>query len=179
MARLTRRDWLITGIQLLAEQGVPALTIENLTNRLTVTKGSFYHHFKSFADYKTALLELYEQEGTLNVIELTEHQPSAAAKIDTLIDVVCGSEPILEIVLRAWALQDDEVRQVQARIDVRRITYLQEVYFALTGDETQALIRARLAYTIVVGSAQLQPPLPPAALRQLLNELTRVYQVAS
>ena len=43
---VTRREWLDAGLELLADEGAPAVTIERLTGKLGVTKGSYYHHFK-------------------------------------------------------------------------------------------------------------------------------------
>ncbi len=48
MTTTTKRKWLEEGLSLLAESG--ALTIEKLTSRLGVTKGSFYHYFQHFQD---------------------------------------------------------------------------------------------------------------------------------
>ncbi|MEV0081899.1 TetR/AcrR family transcriptional regulator [Saccharopolyspora sp. NPDC050642] len=40
-----KQDWLDAGLEILADQGVPALTIDRLATKLGLTKGSFYHHF--------------------------------------------------------------------------------------------------------------------------------------
>src|SRR2546429_9216695 len=72
MATTTKRKWLEEGLTLLAESGAGALTIEMLTSRLGVTKGSFYHHFQHFQDYKEHLLTFYEEERTLQGIESAE-----------------------------------------------------------------------------------------------------------
>jgi AcrR family transcriptional regulator len=48
MTVTTSRDWLEEGMAILEDLGAEALTIETLTNRLGVTKGSFYHHFTSY-----------------------------------------------------------------------------------------------------------------------------------
>jgi AcrR family transcriptional regulator len=37
---------------LLEESGAEALKVESLTNRLGVTKGSFYLHFANYQDFK-------------------------------------------------------------------------------------------------------------------------------
>jgi len=80
MATTTKRKWLEEGLTLLAKSGAGALTIEMLTSRLGVTKGSFYHHFQHFQDYKEHLLSFYEDERTLQVIESAE-QPEEVKHI--------------------------------------------------------------------------------------------------
>src|SRR5262249_46241776 len=42
---LTASDWAEAALQLIAEQGLGALTVSALAARLGVTKGSFYWHF--------------------------------------------------------------------------------------------------------------------------------------
>jgi AcrR family transcriptional regulator len=62
--RLAREDWLETGLQLLGSEGEKALTIERLCQVAGRTKGSFYHHFKSYDDFVNALLEYWQSECT-------------------------------------------------------------------------------------------------------------------
>ena len=69
MARKSKRDWFIAAIYLLAEGGPSAITIDALCQQLQVTKGSFYHHFKNYDDFKLSFLHYYEEAGTLNIIE--------------------------------------------------------------------------------------------------------------
>lgn len=177
MARKTQRDWLEAGWHLLAEQGIAALTIERLTERLGITKGSFYHHFAGLPDYRTALLAFLEQEETLQVIQVTEQAATPAAKLRRLLDLVVRYPPDSEIALRAWALQDEEARGVQARIDARRVEYLHTLCAPLAPTEAQALRMARLAYVILIGSGHLQPPLSSEALRELFDEFLALYHV--
>ena len=67
-----KRDWLDAGLVLLAEQGAPSVTIERLAERLGLSKGSFYHHFKGMGGYRTALLEHFEAERTTRFMEQAE-----------------------------------------------------------------------------------------------------------
>lgn len=177
MARRTKRDWLEAGWHLLAEQGIAALTIERLTERLGITKGSFYHHFAGLPDYRTALLAFLEQAETLQVIQLVEQEATPAAKLRRLLDLVVAYPPDSEIALRAWAMQDEEARVVQARIDARRVEYLHGLCTALAPTEARALRMARLAYVILVGGGHLQPPLSAEALRELFDEFLTLYGI--
>jgi AcrR family transcriptional regulator len=52
MALLTRHRWLEEGLALLEESGAEALKIKSLTNRLGVTKGSFYLQVDNYQDFK-------------------------------------------------------------------------------------------------------------------------------
>ena len=48
-SRLPVDDWVAAGFEILAEEGITALKIDRLCNRLAVTNGSFYWHFSDIA----------------------------------------------------------------------------------------------------------------------------------
>ena len=113
MSRKTQRDWLDTAVHLLAETGFIGLTIDALTQRMGLTKGSFYHHFGSYQGFKTRFLQFYEEAGTLAVIEQAEKAETSREKLRRLFEIVVTFSELLrpEVALRAWALQDEDVRQ--------------------------------------------------------------------
>src|SRR6266446_3188026 len=116
IAILSRRRWLKEGLVLLEEAGAEALTIESLTNRLGVTKGSFYHHFANYQDFQERLLEFWEEEGTLRIIQWAEQEASPPEKLARVMQASLHPSR-LDVALRAWALQDERVRDHQQRID--------------------------------------------------------------
>ncbi len=158
-----KRDWLDAGLVLLAEQGAPSVTIERLTERLGLSKGSFYHHFKGMSGYRTALLEHFEAERTTRFVEQAE--AAEGDRLSALLRLVLapGPGPELEIAVRAWALQDAEARAVQERVDSARVDYLAEI----SGDAGLA----QALYLVVVGAGQVVPPLTG---RQLKNAVELV-----
>jgi AcrR family transcriptional regulator len=174
MARASKQDWLTAGIQILAEAGAPGLTIERLTVALGLTKGSFYHHFQSLAGYQAALLQFIERQIAMQVAA-TAHAPSPAAGIAQLFDAEAATAPSLEVALRAWAWQDDEVRQVQARIDDQRARRAQLLCRQVAADDQQALLMSRLAQALMIGSTQVQPPLGPDLRQAIFAEFVRLY----
>jgi AcrR family transcriptional regulator len=169
MALLTRRKWLEEGLALLEEAGAEALSIESLTNRLGVTKGSFYHHFANYQDFKQGLLEFWEEEGTLRIIHWAEQEASPPDKLARVMQASLHP-PRLDVALRAWALQDDQVRVHQQRIDQRRLAYLEAVVFATRADHKFAKLLARLLYSLYVGSQHIIPPIEG-------EDLGAVYQL--
>ena len=137
MALLTRRRWLEEGLALLEEAGAEALTIESLTSRLGVTKGSFYHHFANYQDFQERLLEFWEEEGTLRIIQWAEQEASPPEKLARVMQASLHPSR-LDVALRAWALQDEQVRVHQQRIDQLRLAYLEELAYAQTADRLAA-----------------------------------------
>ena len=57
------------GIGLLAEHGIGALSVDALARRLEITRGSFYHHFKSRRELLDAILEDWLKTWTIDVRE--------------------------------------------------------------------------------------------------------------
>ncbi len=166
MALITRRRWLEEGLALLEEAGAEALTIEALTSRLGVTKGSFYHHFKNYQDFKESLLVFWEEEGTLRTIQLAEKEASPPAKLARVMQATLKPSR-LDVALRAWALQDGLVRDHQQRIDQQRLAYLEKLVYANTADRPYAQLLARVFYCIYVGSQHIIPPIQGEDLRPL------------
>lgn len=181
MARKTKQDWYLAGLEILNSQGHQAMTIDALTTRLQVTKGSFYHHFGNFDGFKQALLAHFEEAGTLQIIEQTETAVSPAAKLHRLIHIVAQhaqAEPSkLEVGLRAWAQQDKAVRQLIARVDAQRIQYVQTLLTEHLGDAQQAQTAAELFYCVLIGSEQIIPPLTASHIKTYLTQLAHLYGV--
>ena len=172
MAQLSRRRWLEEGLALLEEAGAEALTIESLTTRLGVTKGSFYHHFTNYQDFKERLLSFCEEEGTLRIIHGAEQEASPADKLAWVLRASFHLSHLhrLDVALRAWALQDDQVRVHQQRIDQQRLAYLEALIKASTEDPVYARQQARAFYCLYVGSQHIIPPLQG-------EDLSALYQL--
>ncbi|MET8571410.1 TetR/AcrR family transcriptional regulator [Streptomyces sp. NPDC004783] len=167
----SKRDWLEEGLRILSEDGAPALTIERLSTRLGLTKGSFYHHFKGMAGFRTDLLAHYEDEHTNRYIADAERAGEAAgAKVGRLLELVLEDKAAsdgLEIAMRAWALQDAEARALQERVDRVRVDYLESLVRGLAPAERDPGLAARLLYLLWVGAQQLVPPMPAEELREI------------
>ena len=175
MARKTKRDWWIAGIEILTTVGPSGLTIDNLCQQLTMTKGSFYHHFGGIDDFKEQLLAYYEEEGTLDIIEQLTAVSTPLGKFKGLLDIIVEASIMYttypEATIRAWALHDEMVRAVQTRVDARRLAYVEALLQEILNDPIEAKIKAQITYTILVGAEQMQPPVIGEELRALYDTL--------
>ncbi|MDP9862421.1 MULTISPECIES: TetR/AcrR family transcriptional regulator [Streptosporangium] len=174
----SRHDWLEEGLGVLGEEGAPALTVELLCGRLGLTKGSFYHHFKGMAGFKTELLRHFAAQHTTRYIDAVEHTGgSVRARLDRLLELVLADEKGSgdpEPAIRAWALQDTEVRATQELVDRLRIDYLRSLWHEAGGAEADALPMARMLYLILIGAGQIAPPVPAEELRDVYELAMRL-----
>ena len=175
MAQLSKRRWLTEGLALLEEAGAEGLTIESLTSRLDVTKGSFYHHFTNYQDFQESLLVFWEEEGTLRIVQLAEKEASPSEKLERVLQASLHPSR-LDVALRAWAWQDERVRVHQQRIDQLRLAYLEEVAYAHTADRLSARQLARGFYSLYVGSQHIIPPIEGEDLRALYQLAQRWFE---
>jgi AcrR family transcriptional regulator len=175
MALITRRRWLQEGLALLEEAGAEALTIESLTSRLGVTKGSFYHHFTNYQDFQESLLVFWEEAGTLRIVQLAEQEASPSEKLERVLQASLQPSR-LDVALRAWAWQDERVRVHQQRIDQLRLAYLEEVAYAQTADRLSARQLARAFYSLYVGSQHIIPPIEGEDLSALYQLVQRCFE---
>jgi AcrR family transcriptional regulator len=175
-AMVTRVEWLDAGLELLATEGAPAMTIERLTGELGMTKGSYYHHFQSAAGYKLALLEYFEARYTTRLIDIIEGETAKPdAKLHHLLRLVLADpdNAALEIAVRAWALQDPDVRATQERVDEARTAYLQKLCRGLSADVEPDRF-AQLLYLILIGAEQVLPPIGNEELREIYDLVLRL-----
>ncbi len=174
MARLTREEWLEAGMQVLREEGAAGLTIERLTSRLEVTKGSFYHHFRNRDDYSRDLLAHWEKTLTQEFIEASRHEDGFSSRIERLNRLSQAAfDPQLELAIRAWALREPDVMAFQQRVDRHRLDYLAELFQMIAGNEQRATDLAMIRYAFSVGAQQLWPGLEPEQYSRLSGLLQR------
>jgi AcrR family transcriptional regulator len=167
--------WLEEGFSLLAEKGAGSLTIDTLTNRLGVTKGSFYHHFQNWQNYKENLLSFFENERTLKTIKIAEQQLSPLDKFELILRTSLERSYELEVAMRAWAIMDTFVESYQQRIDEKRLAYLEEIIWQLCHNRERARNMALLFYSLHVGSQHLLPPVQGQDLETLYREIQMLF----
>jgi AcrR family transcriptional regulator len=169
-AKLT---WLKEGYAVLAEAGPDKLTIDELCGRLKLTKGSFYHHFKNRKDYILSLLQFWEQDMTLQLIELSQSEESSRGKLDRLTELVTNlSESSLEVNIRAWASHDELVWSYQQRVDTSRMNYVKELCANVYKNSIDSDLLAKIYYTLFIGSQHLFPPLHKKELMLIYKTLS-------
>ena len=150
--RLGKQQWINAGLRAVVKKGVEAVRIEPLAEALSVTKGSFYWHFKDRGALLDALLETWEARATSAVIDQVEGRGGdARAKLRSLFSIVGQVDGRLDRAIRAWAAVDETARKALERVDSRRLDYLQTLFLGVGFSPEEALARARLVYHALIG----------------------------
>jgi AcrR family transcriptional regulator len=176
-----KEDWTAEALRVLAAEGPSHLTIDRLATNLGLSKGSFYHHFKNLAVFRSDVLARYEWESTTSLIASVENHGSQdpLRKIERLVDLAIEPSPQsgLQIAVRAWATQDPEVRQVQERLDRTRLDYGGSLWREAGCDPEEADLRAKNLYLLIIGGRQITPPLPVEELRWICRRAIAALQL--
>jgi AcrR family transcriptional regulator len=161
--RLSREDWILAGFRALTAGGVAALRVEPVARALNTTKGSFYWHFADPADWRSAMLQYWEDVAYLKVIAELATLPPGAARLSALIPqaVTGGRDPShggisAEPALREWARFAPDVAKTVARVDAGRIAFLAQCLADMRGDGADATRAGRTVYAAYLGLQSLQ-----------------------
>lgn len=163
---LTAADWIEAALQLIAESGVRALTVDALAARLGVTKGSFYWHFTGRADLLASALARWEERATVDAMRGLDAVTDPHRRLELMLDA--ASQPPRARSLYAAladAAGDPIVRPVLDRVASSRIKYLEQCYRASGASEAVASATAVFAYAAYRGLLQLAHEAPAALPR--------------
>jgi AcrR family transcriptional regulator len=178
--RLTREDWILAGYRALAAGGVAALRVEPVARALATTKGSFYWHFADPADWRSAMLDYWEEVAFRRIIAALEPVPPGLPRLHALARVaaVSGRDPshggaAAEPALREWARYAPDVAVVVRRVDAGRIAYVTACLQDIPAPAQDRSSQARQFYATVLGLQALQgePEQDAADLIDLVDRL--------
>jgi len=154
-ARATREDWLDLALALLASRGVAAVTVLDLSERLGVSRSSFYWHFRNREGLLDALVQRWDDLNTRSIVRQAE---APAATITEAVSNVfrCWVDaalfsPRLDLAVREWARRSAPVRRRLDDADRARTAALVAMFQRHGHAPEDALVRARVLYTMQIG----------------------------
>lgn len=154
--RLSREDWLAHGLATIGRGGPDAVRLDALCKALGVTKGSFYWHFKSRADFLAAAFEAWEARETDAIIETVEGKGGGPrAKLEALYAEALSGRVYFgtELAIRHWARHDPAAQAAVKRVDARRIGYMEWLLAEAGLNAAEARLRAGVIYDLILGEA--------------------------
>jgi AcrR family transcriptional regulator len=155
--RLEVDDWIQAGYAILAEDGLQALKIDRLCDRLGVTKGSFYWHFEGMPSYRTALIqswgELRDQDrATLDEMTGVPPRERLSRMMSALVSPRLWT---LERAMREWARSDESVAESVRAADRRLLKAVRQAFvdYGFAGEEAD--VRANATFAAGIGFLHL------------------------
>lgn len=157
-------DWIRAGYAILAEEGIKALKIDRLCERLGVTKGSFYWHFDGMPSYRSALIAAWadlRDEDRLDFDDMGDLSPRErlAAMMSSLMS---PRHWTLERAMREWARSDPAVEDSVRESDRRVVAAVRQAFLDYGFDTEEADLRANATFAAGIGFLHLSGPTPSA-----------------
>lgn len=156
--RLRADDWIAAGLEVLVEDGVSAVKVLPLANRLGVTTGSFYWHFKNRDALLEELLEAWETRNTRAIVEAVAIPGTLVDKYIELSRLWLGwsdFDPQLDTAVRNWGRSDPAVLKRLQAADERRVAAFVELMEPEGYGPAMTLHRARNMYYMQMGWYEL------------------------
>jgi AcrR family transcriptional regulator len=153
--KATRDDWLDLALSVLAVEGVAHVTVLALSERLDVSRSSFYWYFKNRDELLDVLIDRWDRLNTRSIVAQAD-EPAA-----TVNEAICNVfrcwvnpaifSPRLDFAVREWARRSASVRRTLDRSDRVRTEALKALFVRFGYDDQDALVRARVLYYMQIG----------------------------
>lgn len=171
MAALTRERYFEAALDVIASEGVGALTITKLCQRLDVTIGSFYHHFRGSKAFLQAFYGWWEAEHAFHLVDQARREPDPVARLALLKKLAAGLPHQAEAAIRSWSTSHPDAAAAQSRVDEARIAVVVETLRRLGLPPGRAKTLGVMAVGVLVGTQQLGRADDSALMRKVFDEL--------
>jgi AcrR family transcriptional regulator len=171
MPALTAERYFEAALDVIAREGFEALTITRLCQRLDVTIGSFYHHFKSREAFVQALYGYWETEHAFVLVDQARREPDPVARLALLKRLSAGLPHRAEAAIRSWSKTHPDAAAAQRRVDEARVQVVLETLRQLGLPPKRAKTLAVMAVGILVGTQQMGRTDDRALMTRVFDEL--------
>jgi len=113
---------------------------------LRVSRGSFYWHFRDIADFRSQVLQCWQERTTEQVIRDLEPAKAEPDRLKHLMRRAFVTKRSLERAIRSWAAEDKDVAATVAAVDTRRVSYIAKMLVVAGVESRRALPRATFMY---------------------------------
>jgi AcrR family transcriptional regulator len=168
---LTREDYFEAALDVVASQGVEAVTIATLCERLDVTIGSFYHHFKSSRAFLQAFYGWWEVAHGSRLVDHARRERDPVARL-ALLKELSGRLPHgAEAAIRCWSRSHPDAAAAQSRVDAARIEVVYDTLRELGLAPGRARTLSVMAVGVLVGTQQMGRAGDGALMKMVFDEL--------
>jgi AcrR family transcriptional regulator len=153
--RTDREDWLQEALAVMISDGVDAIKIASLSERLGCARSSFYWYFKNRDEILSALLDHWQ---TLNTRTIVVYAAEPADTINLALTTLFRGlldpkkfDPAMDFAVREWARRDPMVRRAVDVSDTARLDAISAMFTRFGYVPGEAAIRARIVYYTQLG----------------------------
>jgi AcrR family transcriptional regulator len=171
-ARLTKQDWVDHGLRTLATDGASSLKVGSMADALGVSRGSFYWHFRDFADFRSQLLQAWRDRTVDQIIREFDSDDAAAGRLQRLVKRAFFGKRGLDRAIRNWAADEPSVAAMVAEVDARRVAYMASLLTASGVRAEDSAPRAAFLYWAYLGQAMVMDPASAAIDEPALDSIT-------
>lgn len=147
------------------------MKVERLARTLSVTKGSFYWHFKDRSDllHQTAS---YWAERQLVYLKTLKDGTFATPeeRLSAVLSFIETKDFRHDVAMRLWAKQENWVNELVAEIDEQRLVFCESIFKKMGFGEDEARLRSHLVYYYQVAEQTLSYR-EPEEIQQRLDSL--------
>lgn len=173
---LTRADWIGTAVEALARDGLRAVAVEPLAERLGATKGSFYWHFRDRNALLQAAVEHWETTVIDESIARLEEIADPLERHAATVELLNGSPKDVKIFLvLLWNADHPVIAPAIERIVRKRMGYSQRLREQAGLAPDQAERSALHAYSVWLGLQLLRQAVPGMVPEDLSGETLSDY----
>ena len=174
--RLTRQDWISSGLRTLATDGASALKVGAMAAALGVSRGSFYWHFTDFSDFRAQLLHSWRDRTVDQVNRVFEDDGGGPGRLQRLVKRAFFGKRGLDRAIRMWAADEPEVAAMVAAVDASRVAYMAQLLIAAGVDVGQAQPRAAFIYWAYLGQAIVMDPASAAIDEAAMEGIADLFE---
>ena len=167
--RLSREAWLAEALEVLAEDPTH-LRVDELAERLGVSKGSFYWHFENRADFVYSMAKYWRDRNTSAVADLVVgYGGTPEERLYFLMKSILENQwAKYDLGVRAWARHEPDIVPIIREVDRIRLKTVRGIFDDLGLDESEARMRTRVFVVCLSMNDAMSIPLSQKeALEQL------------
>ncbi|MES0879078.1 TetR/AcrR family transcriptional regulator [Roseibium sp. SCPC14] len=181
--RGTREIWIQAAYQALLDNGIDAVKVMPLAERLGLSRTSFYGHFSDRNELLDALIRLWQAKNTGNLIKRTEdYAESITEAILNIFDLWLDPDLFdsqLEFAVRNWAHTDSDLARMLEEADRVRVESFQTMFERFGYDAHYANIRANTVYQTQIGYISMIKDGPAEPLEPRLKRMPYYAEIFS
>lgn len=163
-SRLDVNAWTDAALSALARHGIDRVRVELLAKDLSVTKGSFYWHFKDRDALLAMMLDRWRKRATLGLIERIDRAASSPReRLQQLLQLPfkgrsASQAADVELAIRLWGRSDPRASAALAEVDELRLRYIATLFEQAGLPADLARPRAVLVYAYQRVASTLASP---------------------